>query len=589
MSEDFNDRNRNKAGNTSEIQGGVKEDDVIPSVVYRGNETPVSSSENNELKRQLAAVMEIANVITSGMELDVILSSISRELRTIMDYDIGCVAIYQKEENCLFIRHIYRRNGDTTGEGRYVPLDESNLVGWVAINKKPIIRGNIPRDKRFDEIMKEDNLKSDMVVPLILKDSLIGTVNVGSYSPHHFDEFDLELVSKFSRLTSMAIENSQLLDGLENLGEKYKKLMDNASDIIALFNSSAQFVECNNALYRQFGYTQEEVIGKELFNFTQPVRREEAKKRFYSILRGEINHVIEIPYLKKNGDVVYLEVDASVIRIKGHPYILIIAHNITDRKVLEEKITIQNRELKSINKKLMELDQLKSEFLGRISHELRTPLSIIMAYTDALTGNKGGEVNEQERSEFLDVIDKQSKKLLQLINNLLDLSKVEISETMLDLAEGDINEVVMIAGKVVEPFAEQNNVEIEYIYDRELPILKFDQVRIKQVIINLLNNAVKFSGPNGYVRVFSARRDNDVVLGVEDSGPGITRDEIPGIFDNFTQVEGGNDRPFDGMGVGLRLVKHYIRLHGGRVWVEDKNGDGAVFMISLPLEPAFKA
>lgn len=561
---------------------------VIPSVLYRGNETPVSRGENYELKKQLAAVMEIANVITSGLALDDILSSISRELRTIIDYDIGCVAIYERDENCLFIRHIYRRNGDTTGEGRYVPLDESNLIGWVAINKKPNIRGNIPRDKKFNEIMKEDHLKSDIVVPLIVKDSLIGTVNVGSYNPNYFDEFDMELITKFSRLTSMAIENSQLLSGLQDLGEKYRKLMDNASDIIALFNSSAEFVECNNAFYEQFGYSQAEVIGKEIFNFTPPVRREGAKKVFYSILRGEINHVLEIPYLKKNGDIVYMEVDASVIRIKGHPYILVIAHNITDRKVLEEKITIQNRELKSINEKLMELDNLKSEFLGRISHELRTPLSIIMAYTDALLKDTSGKVTERERLEFLDVIDKQSKKLLDLINNLLDLSKVEVSETMLDLAEGDINEMIKIAGKVIEPFAEQNNVEITYHYDKNLPILKFDQIRIKQVLINLLNNAIKFSGPNGYVKVFSACKGEEVVVGVEDSGPGLARDDIPGIFNNFTQIDGGNDRSFDGMGVGLRLVKHYIGLHGGRVWVETEEGSGAKFLISLPLQPALK-
>ncbi|MCK4236789.1 MAG: GAF domain-containing protein, partial [Candidatus Krumholzibacteria bacterium] len=273
--------------------------------------------DRSEEKCQFAAVMEIAEVINSQLDLAGILSKIARELSKVVDYDVGCVAIYEKDDNCLFIRHITRSNGDKSGEGRYVPLDESNLIGWVAINKRPILRRDIPADERFNEIMSEDNLKSDIVVPLVAKDTLIGTVNIGSYECNHFTEFDLELVTKFSQLTSIAIENSQLLKGLQDLGEKYWLLMSNANDIIVLLNSSGEFVECNNVTYDIFGYSPDEVLGKEFFLFTLNERRGEAKKTFYEVLRGEPRQTIELPYLKKNGEIVYLDISANIIKLRG--------------------------------------------------------------------------------------------------------------------------------------------------------------------------------------------------------------------------------------------------------------------------------
>jgi PAS domain S-box-containing protein len=559
------------SGQVSDMQTGYRFSDVQSSLC------------RSEEERQLAAVMEIANVINSRLELEHILPAISQQLSRVIDYDIGCVAIYEKDENCLYIRHVIRKSGDSSGEDRYVPLDESNLIGWVAINKRPILRTNIPSDMRFTEIMKEDNLMSDIVVPLITKDQLIGTVNIGRYRKEQpFSEFDLELVKKFSQLTTIAIENSQLFRNIEDLGEKYRKLMNNATDLILLINFSGEIVECNKATYDLFGYAPEEVIGKDFFLFTLPNRREMAKKSFYKILQGEVSRALEVPYLMKKGEVVYLEINASLMKVKGNPYVLVIAHDVTERKKLQEKITIQNRELKSINQKLRELDQLKSEFLSRISHELRTPLSIIMAYSGTLLEDNGDHITEDMRTEFLNVIENQSDKLLGLINDLLDLSKVEISETMLDVTPGSISEMINISVKLVEPFARQHNIEIKADLDHEIPIIHFDALRFRQVCVNLLNNAVKFSEGGGSVTIRSQQTEKEVIVSVIDNGPGIEKEYIPTIFDNFTQINGGLARPSNGMGIGLKLVKHYVGLHHGRVWVESEKGKGSTFFFTLP-------
>ena len=431
--------------------------------------------------------------------------------------------------------------------------------------------------------MQEENLKSDIVVPLFAKDVLIGTVNIGSYECDHFSEFDLDLVTRFSKLTSIAIENSQLLKSLKDLGQRYRLLMRNATDIIVLMKSSGEIVECNHMTYKLFGYSPEEVLGKEFSLFTIPGRSDEAKKRFFEILRGADPGSVEVPYLKKNGEMICLEMRSNVITINKNPYILTIGHDVTERKILEQKITIQNKELKAINKQLCELDQLKSNFLGRISHELRTPLSVIMAYSGTLLEEDGGDVDGETREEFLRVIQSQSNKLLALINDLLDLSKVEIYETMLDMNEGSVNEIISIAVKVIEPVATQKQITLKMILDDSLPIISFDHQRIKQVCINLLNNALKFSGRGGRVFITTKHEANEVIVSIRDSGPGINKEDIPDIFENFTQIDGGDTRSKDGLGIGLRLVKHYIDLHKGRIWVESEKEKGSRFCFSLPV------
>ena len=533
-------------------------------------------------ERQLAAVMEIANVINSRNDLNQILSIISKELSKVVDYDLGCVAIYEREKNGLFIRHVWRKSGGQEGEGRYVPLDEGNLVGWVAIHKRPAVRGNIPADTRFHEIMKEDSLKSDVVVPLLAKGELVGTVNVGSYSLDHFTDFDLDLLVRFSSLTSIAIEKCQLLAELENLGEKYGHLMDNSREVIALLNSAGEYVEINRALLEDYGYTREEIVGHEFYELMHPRRREVAKGIFCGILKGEITKAFEMPFVKKNGETVFMSLSASVMKIKEHPYVLIIAHDITEETLLKERITDQNAELMAINKKLRELDDLKNEFLGRISHELRTPLSIIMAYTGTLIEDREQTIDPGTRTEFLRVIEGHSNKLLGLINDLLDLSRVEVSEAMLHQGEASLNDIVKISTKIAEVSAAQNRVTLLMDLDETIPIINFDPLRIRQACVNLLANAVKFSGEGDAVTITTRNAEREVVVSVRDHGPGIDAADIPELFEKFMQLDGGSSREKDGLGIGLKLVKHYVELHGGRVWVTSEKGTGSIFYFSLP-------
>jgi signal transduction histidine kinase len=212
-----------------------------------------------------------------------------------------------------------------------------------------------------------------------------------------------------------------------------------------------------------------------------------------------------------------------------------------------------------------------------------------MAYSGTLMEEDNDQIDAATRMEFLTVIQAQSNKLLSLINDLLDLSKVEIYETMLDMGEGSVNEIVTIAVKVIEPVLKRKDIELKLRLDESIPIISFDHHLIRQVCINLLNNALKFSGRGGKVFVTSKHDSDEIVVSVRDSGPGIAKEDIPTIFEKFTQIDGGDTRSKEGLGIGLRLVKHYIELHKGRVWVESERDKGSRFCFSLPITQRVRA
>ena len=537
--------------------------------------------------KQLKAFIDIAGMINERLELEDILSRISRKLTSIIDCDLICIAVYEEDDNCLYIRHISRREGDQNpDEELYVPLDDSNLIGWVALNKKPILRNRIRQDQNFREIMKDDNLGSDIVVPLIVRNSLIGTLNIGSRQDDYYNRDDFELVKSFSELTSIAVANSLLFEEIQSLGEKYKSLMNYAKDIIFITSLSGEIIECSDSMISFFRYERDELIGNLIYNLIPPDNRDAAREDIAEIMKGEKKSLDDYLFLKKNGELFFLTIKPAVIRIKDRPYIFYIGHDVTERKLLERKIREQNRELKDKNRKLTQLDQMKSEFLGRVSHELRTPLSVVMAYVNTIQHDiSDGSMDQGILMEFLDIISFQSGKLLDAINDLLDLSRIEVSGTMLNVTPASINEIVSISGKMIEPDAVKKKIRILYDLDLSLPIIEFDPLLIRKVCEGLLSNAVKFAGHGGEVSVRTSDNQREVVVSVSDNGPGVKEEQVDEIFKDFTQADGGVDRLWEGMGVGLKLVEHYVELHGGKVWVDSRRSRGVTFHFSIPYHP----
>jgi signal transduction histidine kinase len=226
--------------------------------------------------------------------------------------------------------------------------------------------------------------------------------------------------------------------------------------------------------------------------------------------------------------------------------------------------------------------QHKSQFLANMSHELRTPLNAILGYTELILDNIYGDVPEKMRS-VLERVQSNGKHLLGLINDVLDLSKIEAGQLTLSLHDYSIKDVVHSVFTLVEPLAVEKHLELKVELPPDLPVARGDERRLTQVVLNLVGNAVKFTD-SGEVEIKAAASNGAYTLSVRDTGPGIDPAEHDKIFEEFQQADGSSTKAKGGTGLGLSIAKRIIGLHGGKIWVSSEPGHGSTFFINVPIK-----
>jgi signal transduction histidine kinase len=249
---------------------------------------------------------------------------------------------------------------------------------------------------------------------------------------------------------------------------------------------------------------------------------------------------------------------------------------------LAANVNRMNDELSRLYKELETASRQKSEFLANMSHELRTPLNAIIGFSQVLRERMVGDLNEKQE-EYLDDVVSSGNHLLSLINDVLDLSKVEAGQVELEIAPFSLREALERGIVMVRERARKDGVQVTLAADPQADVVKGDERRIRQVIFNLLSNAVKFTPAGGAVDVRAAQVDGGVRVSVADTGPGLAPEDHERIFEEFQQADLGTAQR-EGTGLGLALSKNLIELHGGRIWVESELGKGSTFTFALPLE-----
>ncbi|HET7874514.1 MAG TPA: HAMP domain-containing sensor histidine kinase, partial [Methylomirabilota bacterium] len=222
-----------------------------------------------------------------------------------------------------------------------------------------------------------------------------------------------------------------------------------------------------------------------------------------------------------------------------------------------------------------------SQFLANMSHELRTPLNAILGYTELLLDGIYGEVPGKAR-ETMERIDKSGRHLLGLINDVLDLSKIEAGQLTLSLADYSLREVVHTVSTAMEPLAAEKRLRLKVSVAPDLPVGRGDERRLSQALLNLVGNAIKFTEA-GEVGLEARVSGGAFLVSVSDTGPGIAPQDQERIFEEFQQVDASNTRKKGGTGLGLGITKRIIELHGGRIWVESAVGKGSTFSFTLPV------
>ncbi len=366
-------------------------------------------------------------------------------------------------------------------------------------------------------------------------------------------------------------------EALKKSEEQLRIITDSTFDMIVQSDVRGRIGFASKSHLFILGYEPRFLIGKNIFDFIHPDDIEKLKNTGKKIF--ETMKPVPVEYRIRHGDGYYLwlETMTSLVfdesgAIAG---VVFSSRDLTDRKIMEDELKRAKEAAESANR-------AKSEFLANMSHELRTPLNSILGFSQILDLKRYGELNEKQR-EYLSYIRQSGQHLLEMVNDILDLSKIEARKAEIEKRPFDLNLMLSRSPSTIKSLADKKGLKMISNIDPDLGIIDADEVRIKQVIYNLLSNAIKFTERGKSIGIHAYRKNGNAVITVWDEGRGIPEEMLDRIFEPFEQIHTGNPHQMQGTGLGLSIVKKLVEMHGGRVEVRSQVNIGSRFSVILPV------
>ncbi|MEX2262265.1 MAG: response regulator [Bryobacteraceae bacterium] len=487
------------------------------------------------------------------------------------------------------------------GEARRVFWTTSRLTGWrVALN--------FP--ERAIEIPAAELARQTAVVGILALLTMVGMVSfvarrltgpvglltaaAAKIEAENYDDRELAGVAKrgddlgslargFRRMASeVAAREQRLKDAEEALRQSeqhYRSLIENGSDIITVLDREGVIRYESPSLERVLGLDPEHLLGRDVFDFVHPEDRETTGEVFRKIVGGDAGAgltPLEFRFQHRDGSWRLLEANANNLlddpAVRG---VVVNSRDVTERKRAKQ-LEIEKNAAEAAN-------QTKSAFLANMSHELRTPLNAIIGYSEMLQ-EEAEDAGHKKYLPDLTKIYTAGKHLLELINAVLDISKIEAGKMDLYLESFSIPKMAQDVVSIIHPLAQKNANQIQVIAPEDLGLMRADLTKVRQSLFNLLSNACKFT-EKGTITLEAAREPGDwVVFRVSDTGIGMTPEQTEKLFQAFTQADSSTTRRFGGTGLGLAISRHFCRMMGGDITVESKPGAGTTFTLRLPAE-----
>jgi len=371
-------------------------------------------------------------------------------------------------------------------------------------------------------------------------------------------------------------ERKRMEEALQESEEKYRSLFEDANDAILLADTETGYVlDANREAERLLGYSKKEIRNMHQSQLHPPDKADYYKDHFGKHV--EARHIVDYDaeVIRKDGTIVPVYLSASVIQLHGRKLIQGIFRDVTEVKRVQEALQEKTRQLAAAS-------QTKSEFLASISHELRTPLNAVIGFSELMLDGVPGEINDEQRDCLNDILS-SGQQLLNLINDVLDLSKIEAGKMELKLENLNLADVINDVVQTVKPKLDENRHKIGVSVGEGLPQVHADKRRLRQILLNLLSNAIKFTPPGGKLGIKVTRNGDWCQVSVVDNGIGIKKEDQEWVFEVFAQVATLPKEKEGGTGLGLALTKQFVEAIGGRIWVESEYGKGSKFTFTLPL------
>ena len=530
--------------------------------------------------RELSALLVVTQTATQSLDTEKILNDTLDKSLEILGFEIGYIRILDQKAGGMVVS-VARGLSSPEFLKTVVYLDSSHRsIGKIVFEtRQPYISSDIQKDdkSKFQHgFMLREGIVSAAFVPIMSKNRFLGMMMVGSFKLHGFSQYEIDLLMAFGSQIGTALENARLYDEVSKGKAYIENLVENAADLIISTNLDDHILTWNRGAEVLFGYRKDEVIGKHLSILLPPERFHELEEMRAKVQISGALRDIEVRGKKKDGVIIYLSLSVSPIRdLEGKIVgFLRVAKDITEKKRYERR--------------LKELDKMKSDFVSNVSHELRTPLTSIKGSVDNMLDGLTGSLNEKQ-IRYLNRIKSNTDRLSRLINDLLDLSRIESGRVEVRPTTLPLTALAEEVAEHMKALAAEKLIRIEVPPLDPSVTVWADRDKVTQVLMNLIGNAVKFTPQDGKITVALEKNGNDYIqISVADTGPGILPEEQNKIFSKFYQVANIDKKKPKGSGLGLAISKALVEMHGGKIWMDSEVGRGSTFYFTLPAQQPFK-
>lgn len=492
--------------------------------------------------------------IISQFDLKNILTTSSEIIKEVIHYD--SVAIYLFENNHQAFKPIYSSKNKAAQNNDCI--NDERLIKWV-MNQG---RWTVLTD--FEDASKKEIVS---VLPLKSPNQALGFMVITTgVTPDLYNQKISSIINFLASQTAIAIENQMLYARINNANAYLTNMLESINNGIMVVDLKKQLTLINRNTTAILGIKEKNLTGQTYDRFLKGELKQELDRLFLKVSNNKFapeSMVMHSPYKEVT---IMVGITPSLLTDKNKTVIgiIFIFRDMSASKEIE-RLTL--------------LDQMKSEFVSNVSHELRTPLSVIKSYTEALLTQVAPE-DKETRDHFLSVIDSETDRLTSIVGNLLDLSRIEAGKFTLDLSFFSLKALIESILLVYQTKLE--NISILTEFEDDLPKIQADKEKIREVLVNLIANSIKFSPTGGIISIVVEKQKESFVCSVSDTGIGIPKDKLKKIFAKFYRVDSSDTYEIEGTGLGLSIVKHIVDSHQGTITVDSELGKGSVFTFYLP-------
>lgn len=591
------------AGTVNPFEVGA--DDYLAKPFY-ANEVVARIHGNLAKKRALVALdrkasdyqalLTISESVTASLDVVQILRQVAGKIIEFLQDVLSCSVVLVQEDSRS--GYIMASSDDPNLAGLRIFLEKYPEVQEVLATSRPLFLDSRVQERIVVDVLAQggtERFNTTLAVPLLIQRRAIGVMVVRlARTLPGIAPAEVEFCQLVANLTAPALRHAQQFDQvrersqtLEDTAEQlradlavkgaYQQAFRNASEGLAAFDGRGRIVLFNRKAFEMTGFSLEEVRARGIITLL-------GKKSLRQVLRffeekeqvGPGASRVDVSILHRDGLRRMLSVSLGERRRPGD-LLVVSFRDVTEKRIMEKELAETRRNLEVANERLRRLDQRRAEFFNTASHELRTPVTIMSGYCSLLLEEHPDNLSA-DQLEYLTAVVEGSDRLVQLVNNLLDIARLEAGKLPMDLGSGNLAALVRGLARDFRTLAARHGIEVRFELPERCQAV-FDVEHIQRVLVNLVGNAVKFTPAGGVITLSVSEIDHLPQVEVSDTGKGIPAERLSELFTEFTQV--GRDDSRKGAGLGLFICRRIIEAHQGRIWAENRPGGGSRFLFTL--------